>query len=165
MARVLLFDHDPLWSGRFEAEATALRRTLGAVALGIHHVGSTAVQGLVAKPIVDILVVATGLEALDARRAALERSGFRWRGEYGIAGRRYLDRLDPDAPLGKAAHVHAFAAGHPDVARHLRFRDALRTSPEMRDAYAALKRSLAACVRERYQEGKAAFIEAALRDP
>lgn len=102
----MLLDHDPLWAGRFETEAAALRRALGTVALEIHHIGSTAVHGLVAKPIIDILVVATGLEPLDARRPSLEREGFRWRGEHGISGRRYLDRLEPQAPLGEASHVH-----------------------------------------------------------
>lgn len=166
MKSVVLCEHDSGWAPRYEAEARSLRRALGDVAVEVHHVGSTAVAGLPAKPIVDILLVATGLDALDGCRAALETLGFRWRGEYGIALRRYLDRPDARAPLGKTCHVHAFAAGHPEIARHLRFRDALRASPELREAYGALKRALAARHaddRARYQEGKAAFIERALR--
>lgn len=165
-SRVVLREHDPSSTARFEAEAAALRRALGPVALAIHHIGSTAVEGLVAKPIVDILVVGLSTEALDGRRQALEALGFRWRGENGIAGRRYLDRPDAMAPLGRSAHVHAFAQGHFEIARHLRFRDALRASPELRNAYGALKRALARLHENdgaRYQEGKAAFIETALR--
>ena len=163
MRRVVLVAHDPSWPLRFEAEAAALRGALGPVALAVHHIGSTAVEGLVAKPIVDLLLVASGLPELDGLRAPLEATGFRWLGEHGIAGRRYLDRM---APSGAGTHVHAFAAGHPEVARLLRFRDALRASPALRESYGALKRALVALHdghRERYQAGKAPFIEAAVR--
>lgn len=164
MPALVLCEHDRSWAARFEADAAALGRALGPVAVAIHHIGSTAVEGLLAKPTVDILVEVTALPELDGRRPALEALGYRWRGEHGIAGRRYVDRKEP---AGTGTHVHAFAAGHPELARHLRFRDALRASPQLRDAYAALKRALAvlhAGDRERYQAGKSGFIEATLRE-
>lgn len=165
MADVVLADLGPLYGTRFRAEASVLTRALGIDRIAVHHVGSTAVPELVAKPIVDILVVAPSLPYLDARRTRLEAEGLRWRGERGVRGRRYLVRPDPATPLGRATHVHAFAEGHGEIGRLLGFRDALLRDRDLREAYAALKRSLCdrfANDRAAYQEGKAEFIEAVL---
>jgi GrpB-like predicted nucleotidyltransferase (UPF0157 family) len=163
---IVLEEHDPRWAAGFAVEAAALRQLLGPVAAEVHHVGSTAVEGLVAKPILDLLLVVPGLEAIDALRPALEGSAYRWRGENGVPGRRYLVRPDARAPMGEAAHVHAFPQGHAEIARHLRFRDALRGSATLRSAYAALKHSLLRAHpadRRAYTDGKGPFIEAVLR--
>jgi GrpB-like predicted nucleotidyltransferase (UPF0157 family) len=157
--RVEIVAPDPRWATIAGAEASALRRVLDAE---VHHVGSTSVPGLPAKPIVDLLPVVADLAEVDAARPALEGLGLAWRGEYGIAGRRYLVRQEAGRSV---LHVHVFAAGHPEIARHLAFRDALRARPELAAAYAALKRELVARfagAREAYQDGKSGFIEEVL---
>lgn len=150
---------DPTWPQRFEDEARRLRALFGDELLAVHHVGSTSVPGLWAKPIIDFLPLVRSLERLLAYRPAAEAAGFTWRGEYGIPGRCYL-RTDE-------LHVHMYEPGHREVARHLAFRDHLRAQPAARAAYAALKRDLAARFahdREAYQDGKSALIEQLLRD-
>lgn len=162
---IVLAEHDPGWAELFATEAKSLRCALGPVVLEVHHVGSTAVPGLLAKPIIDVLLVATSLDDLDAYRPVLERAGYRWRAEHGIPERRYLDRLDAASSM-KAAHVHAYSLGHPEIGRHLAFRNALLRSPDLRDAYAALKRALRdrdPSDRAGYQGGKATFIESVLQ--
>jgi GrpB-like predicted nucleotidyltransferase (UPF0157 family) len=163
--QVELLEHDPAWTEAYRSERTLLLRLLGPAALDIRHIGSTAVPGLVAKPIIDILVVARSLDELEARRTSVEEAGFRWKGEHGVPGRRYLSRDAPGWPMERS-HVHMFAADHPEVERHLRFRDALRASPETAAAYAALKRELHARFphdRTAYTDGKSEFIAAVLR--
>lgn len=155
---VLILPHDPAWRGRFAAEAARLLQLFAGVALDVHHVGSTAVDGLPAKPVLDVLLGVTSVEAMDARRADAEALGYHWHGEAGIGGRRYLTLL---GPAYDAVHVHAFEAGHPEIGRHLAFRDYLRAHPERSAAYAALKATLAerhGADRAAYTDAKGAFI-------
>ena len=156
--RVTVVPPDPAWPARFETEALKLRARFGDELLAIHHVGSTSVPGLWAKPIVDVMPLVHSIERLAAFRPAAEAAGFIWRGEFGIPGRCYIRTED--------LNVHMYESGHREVARHLAFRDHLRTHAEARDAYAALKRDLAARFahdRDAYQDGKSALIEAILR--
>ena len=159
---VEVVDWDERWARAYEAEREALAEALGPAALAIHHIGSTSVPGLAAKPVVDVLVEASGLAAVDAAAPRVEALGYEARGEYGMPGRRYFSR---PAGNGPAAHVHAFRSGDPRVERHLRFRDYLRAHPAEAARYAALKRELAAAHardRDGYQAGKADFIGRAL---
>ena len=150
---------DPSWPARYEREAARLRELLGDDLVAIHHVGSTSVPDLWAKPIIDVLPVIVSVERFEARRAACEAAGFTWRGEYGIPGRRYLRTDD--------LHVHCYEAHHHQVARHLAFRDHLRAHTEARDEYAALKRDLAARFAhdaDAYLDGKSELVERVLRE-
>lgn len=161
---VVVVPHDPEWARKFESEAAAIRAALSVAALAIHHVGSTAVPGMHAKPIVDILVEAVSVEAVDERTPALEALGYEARGEYGIPGRRYF-RKD-DARGVRRFHVHAFAAGAEEAMRHLAFRDYLRAHPEAAREYSRLKRELARrypADSRAYRDGKDPFVEATLR--
>jgi GrpB-like predicted nucleotidyltransferase (UPF0157 family) len=103
----------------------------------VHHIGSAAVPGLSAKPVIDLLLVVKGVTELDEREAVLRHLGYRCRGENGIAGRRYYT-LDDDT--GRRFQVHCFAPVSGEVGRHLAFRDFLRTHPETARAYEAEKR-------------------------
>ncbi len=111
--------------------------------VALHHIGSTAVPGLAAKPVVDLLGEVADLGAVDATRARLERLGWRWRGENGIAGRRYLTRDDPQTGE-RAAHLHIHASGDAMIPWHLAFRDRLRAEPVTARAYEAEKSRCAA---------------------
>lgn len=133
---------DPAWAAQFEAERERLRHALDGVVVAVHHVGSTAVPGLAAKPILDLLLEVSDLTSLDARAGAVEALGYTAMGEYGIPGRRYFRR--DDAQGVRTHHVHAFRACDEHVARHLAFRDHLMAHPAVAREYAALKLALAA---------------------
>ena len=156
------------WSQVFEREAAAILAACRLRVTEVHHIGSTSVPGLAAKPILDVLPVAAGpAEALEAV-SRLTALGYRYRGENGIAGRSYFDRVVDGRTV---MHVHMFPAGHPEVRRHLVFRDHLRTNPEACREYARLKRELASRYRDdrrTYTDSKSVFIEgivdAALRE-
>lgn len=141
---------------RFEAERERLAPLLGAAA--IHHIGSTAVPGLAAKPIVDLMAL---VEDLDAPIEALtERAGYQFPEAFNaqLAGRRWLCR--PSA-RHRTHHLH-LVGERAELDRHLRFRDRLRESPALAAEYVALKRRLAIGHqgdREAYTAAKAAFVE------
>jgi GrpB-like predicted nucleotidyltransferase (UPF0157 family) len=149
---------DPRWKDAFAAEAQMLKAVLGVAALEIHHVGSTAIPGLWAKPIIDIVVAARALEDVDACNAAMEDAGYEARGEHGIEGRRYFKKV---GTAGEGVHVHVFARGSEHIAGHLQFRDLLVLRPELAQDYSALKQSLAGpdgALVDDYAARKAAFV-------
>jgi GrpB-like predicted nucleotidyltransferase (UPF0157 family)/ketosteroid isomerase-like protein len=153
--------HDPRWAGAFETEARVWRDALGDALVAIHHMGSTAVPGIMAKPTIDILVEAQDLAEVEARTPALEALGYEARGEYGIEGRRYFVRRT-DLDWLRGFHVHVYATGSGQLARHLLFRDVLRARPAIARAYEDLKRSLASpdgVLVEDYAARKWSFIE------
>ena len=130
--------------------------------LQLEHVGSTAVPGLVAKPVLDILAGYRDRALRPRCIAALSAAGYEHRGEQGIPGREFFRRGQP-----RAYHVHLAMLGGDFWHDHLAFRDLLRSDSEMRAGYAALKGALAARYpqdREAYIEGKSAFVLTALRE-
>ncbi len=159
MTRILeVVDSSDRWPALYEREAERLRRALGDHIVRIHHIGSTSVPGLAAKPIIDILLEVRSVEALDGCAAAMRCLGYEPRGEFGIPGRRYY----PKGGDQRTHHVHAFAADDPHVLPHLAFRDYLRTHPESAAAYADVKRQAAAAHAtdpEGYMDDKHAFVE------
>lgn len=140
---VVLADPDPSWADRAEALIAGLHAAAPGAFTALHHIGSTAIPGLAAKPVIDLLGETADLTTIDAARPALEATGFRWRGENGVAGRRYLTRDDPHTGA-RAVHLHIHAAGDPMIPWHLAFRDRLRAEPETAAAYEAEKRRCAA---------------------
>ena len=131
-AEVPLALYDPKWPEIFEEEARRVRRALGQSCMEIHHIGSTAVPGLLAKPFVDILAVVPDLSCIEAR--ALEEEGFITRGEV-IPNGRYFKKM--------GVHLHIFGEDDPNIRKNLAFRDWLRSHEEDREAYAELKKGLA----------------------
>lgn len=159
---VRLVAWDPTWPAMFAAEAARLTTALAARGLRIRleHTGSTAVPGLPAKPVLDILGGYPDEAPLAPYVAALESAGYVHRGEQGIPGRHFFRRGDP-----RAWHLHLTVEGSAFWRDHLRFRDALRAGAALRDAYGALKRQLAARHprdREAYTDGKGPFVAAVL---
>lgn len=131
---IVIADYDPAWPARFELERDRIQRALGDLAVRIEHFGSTAVPGLAAKPIVDLIVTVEDPED-EALVAPLEAAGYE------------LRVREPEHRMfrtpGRDVHVHVWRDSDPEVARHLRFRDRLRDSAEDRLAYERLKRALA----------------------
>lgn len=140
---VALSPPDPQWAVRADTLIAALRAAAPGAFAGLHHIGSTAVPGLVAKPVIDLLGEVADLAAVAAARPALEGAGWRWRGENGVTGRRYFTLDDPQTGA-RAAHLHGHAAGDPMIAWHLAFRDRLRAEPETAAAYGREKARCAA---------------------
>jgi GrpB-like predicted nucleotidyltransferase (UPF0157 family) len=129
------------WVEAFEAEARELGRALGTRALRIEHVGSTAVPGLAAKPVVDIQVSVQSLEPPEEFQTALAPLGYRFvsNGDFDL---EYPWFAKP-GEWPSTHHVHLCVAGGEQEARHLAFRDWLRRNPDQARRYEALKRRLA----------------------
>ena len=130
-------EYDPAWPENAAIQAKRLR-LLGPVLVQVHHIGSTSVPGLAAKPIIDLMPLVTSLAELDQRQYQIEELGYRWLGELGIPGRRYCSLTDENGV--RLAQLHFFEAASTQVARHIAFRDYLRHHPEVAASYEAEKR-------------------------
>jgi GrpB-like predicted nucleotidyltransferase (UPF0157 family) len=148
--------YDARWPALFLEEGQAIRAALGDVALRIDHIGSTAVPGLVAKPIVDIQISVAAFEPLDAFRVPLERRGYVYRADNTERTKRYFR----EPPSTRRTHIHVRRAGSFSEQLTLLFRDFMRTHPAWARRYADLKTALAeryAKDRHRYTEEKRPF--------
>jgi len=135
---VELVAHSRVWAEMARAETARLREALGSVLVTVHHIGSTSIPGIKAKPIVDLNPIATDLESLDATMPKIASLGYTCLGEFGLPGRRYCRRNDP-ATGKRAFQLHCYAQGWWDVDRHLAFRDYLRVHPDIAKGYEAEK--------------------------
>ena len=159
--RNFLVPHDPEWPDLYENERGRLREVLPAEALDIQHVGSTAVPGVKAKPIIDIAVAAKGHRLADDWRDAMASLGYDYPGDIGIHDHRIYGR-DPGV---RRFLIHVVDAGGHRWDDFLRFRDLLRGDPDLAGAYQAVKEQAAARYpdgRGRYTTAKAEFIERVL---
>jgi GrpB-like predicted nucleotidyltransferase (UPF0157 family) len=158
---VELHDYDPAWLAQFTTLAIRAQSAIGSAVVRIEHVGSAAVVGLAAKPVIDLdIVVRTQSDVLDAIRR-LSALGYAHEGDLGIAGRKAF-RCPPGE---QRHHLYLLVEGADELARHLAFRDALRADTALREKYGDLKRSLADKYRNdraAYTNGKTAFIAAVL---
>jgi GrpB-like predicted nucleotidyltransferase (UPF0157 family) len=136
--KVELLPHDPQWAEKAAAESKALAFVMGSALLTVHHVGSTAIPAIRAKPILDLIPVVTALLELDRHRADIEALGYEWWGEFGLPGRRYCTKGDP-ATARRLIQLHCYVDGSPEIARHLAFRDYLRENPDVAGAYSQEK--------------------------
>jgi GrpB-like predicted nucleotidyltransferase (UPF0157 family) len=152
--------HDASWARSFDTEARRIADAVGDVVVRLHHIGSTAITGIRAKPIIDILMEVSELSELDRRTSQLEALGYEAMGEFGSPGRRYFRREDQ---AGTRTHqVHAFLAGSDGVDRHLAFRDYMIAYPQVAQLYGELKQRLAEQFPNdihAYMDGKDSFIK------
>ncbi len=157
--KIHVVPYDTGWPARYEAEAKRIRDAIGDIVVALHHIGSTSVSGLSAKPIIDMLAEVSGVAELDSRTHVLESLGYESLGEHGIRGRRYFRRRDASGV--RTHHMHAFDVRSPQVARHLAFRDYLIAHPAVARAYGELKQQVAArsTDMEAYMAGKDSFIK------
>ena len=156
--KIEVVQYRPEWKNAFKEEKTAI------LALGIsgiaqvHHIGSTSVKGLAAKPIIDIMIEAESLGELDRNKEKIESLGYEVMGEFGIAGRRYYRK----GGSNRTHQIHAFQTGDSNLLRHLAFRDYLSEHSEVRKEYGDLKVEVASqCDHDidRYCDGKEDFIK------
>lgn len=156
---IVVVDYDPLWPLLFQKEADAISRILGDNIVLIHHIGSTSVPFLAAKPIIDIMPVVKDLSGVDAVSGEFVKLGYEYLGEFGIKGRRYLRKGGQE----RTHQIHIFQMeDDTNILRHLAFRDYLRSHRDVAMEYAALKKDLAARFPydiDGYCDGKDAFVK------
>lgn len=159
---VELEPYDPGWQDAYAEEVERLRSVAGESITEFQHVGSTAVEGLPAKPVVDLLAVVPALERTDALVEALEASGYECRPDATVPDRRFLAK----GPRSNRTHYLSLTEGDSGYYREaIAFRDALRADDALRDSYAARKRELAARYpkdRDSYTAAKDMFIQGVL---
>lgn len=156
---VIVSEYDGNWPRLFEEEAARISRVFHPLPIQLHHIGSTSVEGLSAKPVIDILGEVEDLEQADAKNHDLEKKGYTAKGENGIRGRRYFVKKNGEDHL---VHLHIFNRESDHVLRHLAFRDFLKTHPDIADFYGNIKLELAAAYPDdidSYIEGKNAAVK------
>ena len=160
MKKIEVVPPDPRWREAFEIEARHIARALGENVVAVHHIGSTAIPNIYAKPVIDLLVEVSDIARVNEQSLAMELLGYEVMGEFGITGRRYFRK---DNQKGTRTHqIHAFEAGSAEARRHLAFRDYLIAHPEDAQNYSELKRKLAAAHPQNmdwYMDGKDVFIK------
>lgn len=137
--KVELVPHSTAWRDLAQRECDRLLQRLGSRLIVVHHIGSTAIPGIVAKPIIDLMPVARSVSALDEQVSEWRKLGYEYWGEYGMPGRRYCTREDPQTGR-RIFQLHCFEAHSEQITRHLAFRDYLRANPAKATEYDAEKR-------------------------
>ncbi len=135
--RVEITPYDPNWPNAFEKEAALIRQALGGNCIAIHHVGSTSVPGLAAKPKIDIIAV---VRNLFFDKSQLEAIGYKYRGGFNLPLRRSFTIRT----AVRAINLHVFEENDPEIELNILFRDHLRENPSARDEYELLKYKLIA---------------------
>ncbi len=159
---IAVVEYDPSWPAQFEELDVRIGAALGELIARIEHVGSTSIEGLAAKPIIDLDVVISSVDLLPTVIERLREIGYRHEGDRGVPGR--------DAFTSEASpphHLYVCASDSQELARHIAFRDFLRAHSATATAYAELKRNLAQRFsddRNAYTDGKSEFIERILSD-
>lgn len=155
---VELVAHQPEWLFMAEEEAERILASLPIEVIGIYHIGSTSIPGIKAKPILDFVLEVADMKVLLSCSGALEDLGYINKGESGIPGRQFFSK---DTNGSRSHHLHVFETGHPDITRHLAFRDYLRSNPNAAKEYERLKEELAKRYPQKsgdYTEAKSDFI-------
>jgi GrpB-like predicted nucleotidyltransferase (UPF0157 family) len=154
---IVVADYDPAWPERFRREEARIRAALGGAALAVEHIGSTSVDGLAAKPIIDVLLVVEDSGDESSYLPALEEAGYVLRVREPDFDEHRMFRT-PE----KDVHVHVFSPGSQEIERYLLLRDRLREDEGDRELYARTKRELAGREwpsMQHYSEAKSEVIE------
>lgn len=153
-----LAEYNAEWPALFKTAETEIKSILQDNCLEIHHIGSTAIPTIYAKPIIDVLPVVKDISLVDALNPQFEALGYVCMGEYGIPGRRYYWK----SKIKRTHNIHLFEQGSPEILRHIAFKEFMLTHPDYAQAYSFIKRALAECFPsdiENYVKGKASFIQ------
>jgi GrpB-like predicted nucleotidyltransferase (UPF0157 family) len=155
--RIDVVPYDAKWPTMFLQERAQLLARLPIPLAGIHHIGSTAVEGLAAKPVIDLLLEVADIHSLDRCSQQFESLGYESKGEYGITGRRFYQKGGDS----RTHHIHAFELGSKNALRHIAFKEYLKAHPPVAYEYGLLKRKVAlSCNNDigLYCDGKADFL-------
>ena len=151
---ITVVSYDPVWPELFRQIGAQLRAAMGGVALRIDHIGSTAVPGLAAKPIVDVQISVERLEPVEPFRSPLEAAGFRYR----AANTEHTKRYFREPPGQRRTHIHVRRTGSFSEQFALLFRDFLRADSAAALDYGQHKQALAA----RFTNDRRGYLEAKL---
>ncbi len=158
MRIIEVVEYNDDWPRLFEIESKLIISSLPIKNLWVHHIGSTAVSGLAAKPIIDILLEVEEIDVLDRYNEIFESIGYECKGEFGISGRRYFQKGG-----SKRSHqIHAFSKKSENAIRHLAFKGYLIAHPEVAKSYEDLKLDVAKnCNNDigAYCDGKNEFVK------
>lgn len=156
---IIVEKYNPNWKKMYEAEAKLILNILKDNCIAIYHIGSTAVENLAAKPIIDIMPVVKSLEEVDQKAELFMQIGYEYLGEFGIKNRRYL-RKGGDH---RTHQIHIFTQNDlENINRHLALRDYLRVHLDIAKEYGQLKSELALKYPydiEKYCDGKDEFVK------
>lgn len=140
MAReMIVVPYNDMWAKVYETEKCILIGIFGDLIIDIQHFGSTAIKGLSAKPIIDIMIVVNDIKQIDEYNHDMEYHGYSVRGENGIEGRRYFVKLSSDNSGNHTHHIHIYQKGNSHISDELRFRDYLRIDKEALEEYERIK--------------------------
>ncbi|CAA0092931.1 Uncharacterised protein [Zhongshania aliphaticivorans] len=157
MTEITIDKYDEHWPQLFQEERDVILSAVAIPFYAIHHIGSTSVSGLSAKPVIDILIEVDDLETMDSENDCFASLGYECMGEYGLSRRRFYRKGHPRP----SHHIHVFETGSIGARRHLAFRDYIRAHPDIAVEYESLKKSAAATSNgdiNNYCEGKDAFV-------
>lgn len=155
---VELSEYNLGWSAMFTEAAIEIKSILQENCLEVHHIGSTAIPNICAKPIVDVLPIVKDLNLVDALNHKFEALGYVCMGEYGIPGRRFYWK----SKAKRTHNIHLFEQGSPEILRHILFKEFMLAHNDYAQAYSLIKRSLAEVFThdiENYVNGKASFVQ------
>ncbi len=159
--KVYLVPYQAKWPQQFQVEKERLQKALGELAVAIHHIGSTAVPGLAAKPVIDIMLEIPALEDALACIGPLQELGYIFIDHPENVDRRFFRKGSP-----RSHHLHLVEQGSQALRNHLDFRDALCEDNSLREQYQLLKEALASSFstnRKAYTDGKEEFILTAIQ--
>ncbi len=157
MRKIVVVPHENHWNEKFQIEAERLKSAMPEM-VKVHHIGSTSVPGLAAKPIIDMIMEVECIDRVDHWNERFEELGYIVKGENGISRRRYFIHGTEEK---RSYHLHVFEKGNPEIVRHLAFRDYMMAHCEEAEAYATLKKELAEKYTydgTLYTEGKNEFV-------
>lgn len=156
--QIFIVPYDPAWPGKFEEEKKLIEKTIGEFVIGgVHHIGSTSIPGISAKPIIDIMV---GVESLEKSKPCIELLEK-------IQYQYFPYKPDQEhwfckpSPQHRTHHLHIIPTTHPDFKARLAFRDYLRNNPRYKNEYEDLKKNLAKKFinnRDAYTDAKTQFV-------
>jgi GrpB-like predicted nucleotidyltransferase (UPF0157 family) len=157
---VVVTEYNTNWEQMYRAESEKIKDIFVDELIDIHHIGSTSVPGLKAKPIIDIMLVVKDIEKIDLLNEQMEGIGYECMGEFGMKGRRFFRKGGDN---NRSHHVHAFQVDNKqDINRHLAVRNYLRAHFNDAKTYGNLKENLAKQFPkdiEAYIDGKDAFVK------
>ncbi len=156
--KIEVVEHNENWSKKYQEEAKKITAILGGNIINIHHIGSTAIPSIKAKPVIDILVEVKNIEKIDEYNDQMASLGYEAMGESGIEGRRFFRK----GGNNRTHHVHVFQAGSEEIERHINFRDYMTAHPDEAMQYSQLKDRVAKEYTydiQGYMAGKNSFIK------
>ncbi|MBO8156322.1 MAG: GrpB family protein [Bacillaceae bacterium] len=158
MRKVAVIPYNEDWKRMFIQEANKIKNIFEQEIIRIYHIGSTAIPGIHAKPIIDIMGEVISIEQVDLYNQEMKKLGYEAKRENGIQGRRFFIKGGDE----RTHHVHIYQTGKEEIERHLAFRDYMIAHPEEAEKYSELKQKLAKQFPddiESYVEGKDAFVK------